>query len=103
MDTLGVWDQNDDGLAGTNEVGLWDPAGMLVASVAAPARAMAVLEDSLRWRPTSRSRQPAVPYRGCVSSNGRFVQKSGHSRRGAPDHRFSGAWRLFAEWRVFRQ
>ena len=49
VNSLGVWDQADDGLAESHEVGLWDSLGALVVSATVPSGTAGALEDSYRY------------------------------------------------------
>lgn len=51
IDALGVWDQADNGLAVSHDVGLWDATGAIVASATVPAGTAGLLDDSFRYVP----------------------------------------------------
>lgn len=45
---LSIWDANQDGIADSHAVGLWNPAGTLLASVLVPVGTAAALVDGFR-------------------------------------------------------
>jgi hypothetical protein len=47
--SLGVWDQDSDGLLSRHEVGLWDSSGTLLASTFVGAGAVGILDNGFRF------------------------------------------------------
>ena len=46
---LSVWDEGSDGLGQSHDVGLWNPAGILIASATVPSGTATLLLDSFRF------------------------------------------------------
>lgn len=49
VDSLGFYDKNEDGLAQSHRVGIWDSSDNLVVEVTVPSGTTAELSDNFRW------------------------------------------------------